>query len=136
MSGPSDHVTELPIRWADAVLLDLAMSYDTIEVKVLESGGNEVTIVARGQIGLELVGFWDEVVIEDGTLVESHPFADRCLESISERLGWPAPASGSPERNRGRYATLVLALSDGSTFRCAAAEFVVERLSTRSPAGG
>jgi len=127
MSGRSDSpTTNLNVRWADAQLLGIAMSYDAVQIQLRESAGRLVTIVAKGHIGTELVGFWDEIVIESADIVEAHPFGDECLESIAERLGQRATDTGSPERNSRRFATLVLSLSDGAVFRCAAAEFSVK----------
>lgn len=127
MSGLSDaSSSRLNVRWPDAQLLGISISYDAVEIQIRESGGHPRTIVAKGHIGTQLVGFWDEVVIDAADLVESHPFEDECLSSIAERLGWPAPDTGSPERNIRRFATLVLSLSDGTVLRCVAAQFTVE----------
>jgi len=127
MSGHSDPTsTHLNVRWPDSQVLGVSISYDAVEIRIRESGGRLLTVVAKGHIGTQLVGFWDEIVIEDADIVESHPFEEECLTSIAERLGWPAPDTGSPERNSRRFATLVLSLSDGTFFRCVAAQFTVE----------
>jgi hypothetical protein len=118
--------THINVRWPDAQLLRISISYDAVEIQIRESAGRLLTVVARGHIGTQMVGFWDEIVIDAGDVVDSHPFQKECLDSIAERLGQPAPLTGSPERNGGRFATLVLSMSDGAVFRCVAAQFSVE----------
>lgn len=132
MTGPSEMAGEsLNVLWADAQLLGLVASYDQLELEVRESTGRTLRVVADGHIGLELVGFWDEMVIESADIVPKHPFADRCIRSIAERLGQPPPATGSPTRNAGNFSTLVVVLSDGARLLCAAAAFrTVESIET------
>lgn len=125
----------LDVRWADAQLSGIAASYDRCEFEIKETSGRRVWVIAAGHIGFQLIGLWDETVIESADIIAAHPFADRCLRSISERLGEPAPPSGSPGRNAGHFATLVLSLSDGARLLCTAAEFhVVTEAGSTSPA--
>lgn len=127
MNGPSEMATEsLDILWADAQITSLSVSYDSVELDVRESSGRRVRVVADGHIGFQLLGFWDEVVVESADLVPAHPFAEQCLTSIAERLGEPAPPTGSLERNSGKFRTLVVSLSDGALLLCAAARFHTE----------
>lgn len=126
MSGRSDVESTLDILWADAQITSLTASYGKVELEVRETTGRQVRVVARGHIGFQLLGFWDEVVVESADLVRAHPFADQCLRSITERLGEPAPPTGSPERNSGEFVTLAVSLSDGAVLLCAAAAFNTE----------
>jgi hypothetical protein len=127
MIGRSEMTSDrLDIRWADAQLSGVVASYERCEFEITETSGRRVRVVAAGHIGFQLIGFWDEIVIESADIVPAHPFAERCLQSISERLGEPAPSSGSPERNAGDFSTLVVSLSDGAVLLCTAAEFHVE----------
>jgi hypothetical protein len=112
----------LDILWADAQLNGVFATYDKVELEVRETTGRRVGVTAVGHIGFKLVGFWDETVIESADIVAAHPFADACLASISERLGEPAPETGSPERNSRDFVTLVVSFSDGAVLLCAAAE--------------
>ena len=80
-----------------------------------------------GHIGLSIEGFWDEVVIADADVVEFHPFLDRCLTSLAERLGDDLPATGSPARDGRQFSTLVVTLDDGARILCSAARFEIAR---------
>jgi hypothetical protein len=115
----------LNVLWADAVLVEVRASYDSLDLLVRESTGRAVTVTAVGHIGFQLVGLWDETVIESGDLVRAHPFAESCLASVAERAGDPPPASGSPSRDRGRFTTLAISLIDGAVLLVVAAEFQV-----------
>jgi hypothetical protein len=126
MSGRSEMTSDrLDIRWADAQLSGVDASYERCEFEITETDGRRVRVLAVGHIGFQLTGFWDEIVIESADIVPAHPFAEQCLQSISERLGEPAPPSGSPERNSGEFSTLVVSLSDGAVLLCTAAKFQV-----------
>jgi hypothetical protein len=114
---------ELDVLWADAQLIGIQASYDAFELALRETTGRAVRVVALGHIGFQLVGFWDETVIDSADLVPAHPFADLCVGSIAERLGGFPPATGSPARNGPRFTTLVVSLSDGATILCTAAAF-------------
>jgi hypothetical protein len=104
----------------------MEMSYEAISLKLVEATGRQVTLTAFGHVGVEVVGFWDEVLVDAADVVQAHPFADRCLASINERLGAVPPATGSVARNRMDYSTLVVTFSDGARLICAAAEFVID----------
>lgn len=56
-------------------------------------------------------GFWDEVIVESADFVDAHPFIERCLASLRERLGGTLPESGSPSRNALDFKALVLTSS-------------------------
>jgi hypothetical protein len=116
----------LDILWADAELNGVFATYDKVELELRETTGRRVRVIAVGHIGFQLVGFWDETVIESADIVSAHPFADACVRSISQRLGESAPATGSPERNSRDFVTLVVSLSDGAVLLCAAAELHTE----------
>ena len=115
---------QLNVLWADASLMEVHVGYDELELRLRESTGRTVKVTAVGHIGFELVGFWDETVIESAVLTSSNPFQDRCLASIGERLGDPPPATGSPDRDARSFATLAVTLSDGSVLLCSAARFL------------
>jgi hypothetical protein len=113
----------LNVLWADSTLEDFAFSYDMLRLGIRETTGRRVSVVGHGQVGIELVGFWDETVIADGTLVEAHPFAEKCEREIDQRFGSRRPTTGSPGRECGEFVTLVVSLSDGAQLLCTAAEF-------------
>ncbi len=127
MNGRSKMATDvLDVLWADAQIISVLVSYDNVEIGLRETTGRSVRVIAAGHVGVQLIGFWDEVVVESADIVPAHPFAERCLRSITERLGEPAPSTGSPDRNSRDFATLVVSLSDGAVLLCTAARFEAE----------
>ena len=102
------------------------MSYEDLTLTVRESGGRELKVIASGHIGVKLVGHWDEMVIESAAVVEAHPFADECTQSIEERLGSLDSETGSPARNTRRFETLVVSFIDGALLYCVAAAFTAD----------
>jgi hypothetical protein len=125
MTGPSDPIEG--VRWTDSYLLSAEIGYDVVQLRLREPSGAAVLVSALGHIGVSLVGFWDETVIETADLVDDHPFAERCFSSIAERYGSGVPDSGSPERNVRSYRTLVVTLADGASLLVSAAEFEAVR---------
>jgi hypothetical protein len=124
MINVSEHLQS--IRWPDAVLIELVVSYDDVTLNFRESSGRRVAIVAQGHIGVNLAGLWDEVVVDGVELVEAHPFAEECISSVIERLGSLDTPTGSPRRRTKSFSTLVVSLTDGVELLCVAGNFVVE----------
>src|SRR3954466_12458554 len=104
----------LDVLWSDARVDAIEGGYDEVRVRITETTGRRVEVVATGQIGLAVEGMWDETVVEQAAIVAAHPFAERCVQSVHERLGSPPPPSGSTARNLGAFETLVILLIDGS----------------------
>ena len=77
---------QLGVRWADAALRSISVSYDDVVV-VLEpdedwrrqdsSGVSEVWIRCVGYLGIQIVGMWDESIVDHAVLHGDHPFAPR-----------------------------------------------------------
>jgi hypothetical protein len=104
----------------------LQVTYDAALLHVRESSGRRVDLRCVGHIGLLIEDWWDDTIIRSADVVATHPFMDRCLESLTERLGAELPTSGSPARNAGKFETLVVTLIDGARILCTAAEFEVQ----------
>lgn len=111
------------IQWPDAELNGISADYDVVTFYLRESSGRRVQVRCVGHIGLCVEGFWDETVIGDADIVSSHPFGERCVASLNERLGAPLPPTGSPARDSGSFETLVITLSDNARIFCCASEF-------------
>jgi hypothetical protein len=88
-----------------------------------ETTGRVVTVVAGGVIGVELLGLWDEVIIEHGEVLADDPFDRDCYERVLRRLGPNVSNSGSTARNTRNFSTLRVVFTDGSELRLAAGEF-------------
>lgn len=111
------------VLWPDAEIQGVVFNYDDVIVSVREPTGRQVDLRCLGHIGLSIEGFWDEVVVDSADLVATHPFMDRCLASLRERLGDDLPPTGSPSRDAQDFTTLVITLSDGARILCTASEF-------------
>jgi hypothetical protein len=127
MTGRSRDASVLnQVLWPDATLEYLAVDYDSVVLRVREATGQVRTIRCEGHIGYGLCGFWDEVIIERAEIAAEHPFIERCVSSISRRLGQGWIDSGNEQRNTRRWNALVVYLSDGSCLEIVAARFAVE----------
>lgn len=115
------------ILWADAELEGVHVNYSDVLLRIRESTKRKVDLRCLGHIGLSIEGFWDEVIIESGELIAAHPYMDRCLESVRERLGPNLPNTGSPSRNKKDFSTLVIRFIDGAQLLCVAASFQTVR---------
>lgn len=113
----------MDVLWADAELESLSLDYDAARLLVRETTGRVVTVVGSGVIGVELLGLWDEVIIERGEVVADDRFARDCYQRVMERVGPEVPDSGSAARNTRRFSTLRVDFIDGSHLRLAAAGF-------------
>jgi hypothetical protein len=110
------------VLWPDARVESVNVSYDAIQIELVETSGRRVTVLGVGHIGFAIEGFWDEVIVQSASIVESHPFAERCWASIVSRQ-LDQVDSGSIERNQRSFSTLVATLIDGSQMFVAAARF-------------
>ena len=101
------------VLWPDAELCRIEVDYSDLQLVVKESTGLVKQVTCEGYLGYELTGLWDEMIISSAELAKEGPFLDRCLESITRRLGVSPPPSGSEARNRERAMQFTLTFSDG-----------------------
>jgi hypothetical protein len=118
-------MTALPVRWPDATVEGVKLDYDEARIRVREDSGRTVEVVAGGYIGYEIVGFWDETIVESASLQTGSDFLSRCVAKVRERNGDPPRESGSPDRNSGSFQALEITLIDGAQIFCAAARFEI-----------
>lgn len=123
MHGHSENEPLLSVLWPDAEILSVHVDYHAVTLQIRETTGLERRIRCGGQIGYQLVGFWDEVVVESARVVLEDPFLDECLRTIRVACGATPPTTGNPARNRQSWRLLSIHLADGTVFRIAAAEF-------------
>ncbi len=115
------------VSWADAELEEISVDYDQVVISVTEpTHGDTRKIVCRGHIGFELLGFWDEAVVESVQVTDRHALLDRSLEKLNQHYPRGAPESGQPQRNLRTWSVLIVTLSDGAELRVAANEHLVE----------
>jgi hypothetical protein len=115
----------LDVLWADASIESITITYDEVRFDIVESTGAKVAVVARGHIGFEFHGLWDEEIVEGAEITHGDEFARLCLDLARGRSG--AAVSGSPARNQGDFSTLRIRLIDGLDLLCAAAAFDASR---------
>ncbi len=111
------------VSWPDAELKRIVVDYDSLELELRESSGARRTIRAEGYIGYDAIGVWDEMVIEQAELFDSHAAIDRCVGTIAHRLGSTFPDSGSRARNARSWRALLIHFADGCVLTIVAAEF-------------
>jgi hypothetical protein len=88
MSGHSDKSTYGgPILWPDTLLDNIEIGYDEITIDIREESGRSRKVRCLGYIGFQMIGFWDELIVEAATTLTNHPFIEDCerrLESLAE----------------------------------------------------
>ena len=124
MPGLSDAEAALSlILWREAELLDIAIDYSDVRVRIQESTGSERVLMCEGYLGYELVGFWDEIIIARATVTAVGELRARCLRSLDERLGRSRAASGSIARNVLDVLQLTIELDDATAIHVVASSF-------------
>jgi hypothetical protein len=115
------------VSWADAELENISIDYDEIKISLLEFASRQVRVIrCHGYIGYQLLGFWDEVVVETLDVVDNHGFLLCCKENLSNRYPNGLPTTGQSYRNNRVWSVLVVGLSDGTELLVAANEFTLE----------
>jgi hypothetical protein len=117
----------MDVLWADGEIESLAFEYDAVRMTVRETTGQVVVVECAGPVGFELLGMWDELVVEDGAVMADDEFARQCWHAVRARCANRVPDSGSPSRNTRSFRTLVVKLADGAELRVAAAAFRTRR---------
>lgn len=113
MNGHSNESLE-SVLWADSTVEEISIDYDAVNILVSESSGIRKTIICEGYIGYQVIGFWDELIVESGSVVFDHPFIVHCLESIHARYKNLLPPTGNITRNKCIWRALQIILIDGT----------------------
>src|SRR6266853_2807919 len=109
MSGRSINAIEGEvILWADASMERIDAGYEEFIIRIREDTDSTKLLRCLGYIGFQIVGFWDEVIIETATLHSNHPFIADC-----ERRLEALPESGSTIRAATGNRLLEIILIDG-----------------------
>jgi hypothetical protein len=111
------------IRWADASLESVTLDYDSVVLTVAEDRGQTWRVACDGFIGQEIVGFWDETIIETVRLAEDGDLLRRAFRQLESRAQLP---SGSPARNLADAFQMDVVLIDGCVFSVVAKAIRVE----------
>ena len=96
------------IRWADASLEKIETTYDKVALHLCEDSGQRKLLHGLGHIGFQMIGFWDEMIIEKAAVSSDHPFIAECERRV-ERL----PATGTNARRPTGNRLLEVTFIDG-----------------------
>ena len=119
MNGHSSDTFEGEIViWADASLERFQAGYEEFTLYIQEDNGSTKLIRCFGYIGFQMVGFWDEVIIETAAIHSSHPFIIDCERKVST-----LPDSGSNLRTATGNRLLEITLIDGCSLLVCANHF-------------
>lgn len=109
MSEPFEKIEDLKtILWPDAALQKFEANFERAVLHFIDTASVERLIYCEGYIGFQLIGFWDEVIIEKATLYSHHSFITQC----ESRLKVFAP-SGEPLRSQKENRVLEVTFIDG-----------------------
>ncbi|WP_109487221.1 hypothetical protein [Occallatibacter savannae] len=106
------------IRWADSSLLQIEAGYDNFSILVQEGSGTKKIVTCAGYIGYQMIGFWDEVIVETARVLSDHPFLVECEKRLIS-----LPANGAKDRSAVGNHLLDIALIDGCRFWVCAHHF-------------
>jgi hypothetical protein len=124
LAGHSDN---LGIVWPDAQLDGISADYDEVRVFVEETSTSRCLVVrCVGHIGVRILGFWDETVVENARVVSEHEFLTACLSDLARRYPNEWPATGQECREKRTWRVLEIQLCDGAEIVVVAAEILVD----------
>jgi hypothetical protein len=124
MNGHTNNIEGESILWADASLEGLEVGYEELSIPVREETGARKVVRCLGYIGFQMVGFWDEVIIETVKVHSDHPFIGDC-----ERRLKSMPETGAKTRAATGNLLLEIMLIDGCRLWVCAHQFRCERAS-------
>jgi hypothetical protein len=100
------------ILWPDADLETIRIDFNTIQIAVTAQKKRHF-LECRGYIGYQVVGFWDEAIIEWADISYDDDFLTACIASIEKQKA----DSGSEYRNRRDFFCLSIGLIDGNILK-------------------
>jgi len=114
------------ILWPDASMKRLAAGYDELTVYLNEDNGVSKALHCKGYLGLQLVGFWDEIIVESASVYIDHPFIVECEQRVKN-----LPSAGTDTRSKSGNRLLEIIFCDGCKLWICAHRFAsvpVERM--------
>ncbi len=114
------------ILWADASLESIAAEYEEFAIRVREEAGGTKLLRCLGYIGFQMVGFWDDMIIETATLHSRHPFLAECERRLRQ-----LPESGAKTRTATGNRLLEIILIDGCRLWVCASQFQSESIASK-----
>ncbi len=114
------------ILWADASLESIRADYEEFAIRVREDTGGTKLLRCLGYIGFQMVGFWDEMIIETATLHSRHPFLTECERRLKQ-----LPPGGAKMRMATGNRLLEITLIDGCRLWICANQFQSESIAVK-----
>lgn len=102
------------VKWADSEIVSITINYDAVLIYLLESDGAAKTLICDGYIGYKTCGFWDEMIVESGSVKEDHPFIEECKQTIITKYKNDLPLTGNVTRNEQNWRMLEIKLIDNT----------------------
>jgi hypothetical protein len=106
------------IVWPDASLEKIDAEYEEFIIRVQEEVGGRKVVRCLGYIGFQMVGFWDEVIIERAIFHPNHAFTRAC-----ERRLKSLPETGAKTRAATGNKLLEITFIDGCALWICASQF-------------
>ena len=107
----------------------LTVKYDSVSIELTEDYTNRrFRVTCLGFIGIEVIGFWDDQIIDRAELSPRHEFINTTTEQMFKHVRFPRD-TGCIERNRGKFELLEIILIAEARIRIVFNELQVEQVS-------
>lgn len=124
----NDHFDDIiegeSILWPDASLEGVETAYEDFTIRVREETGGRKIVRCFGYVGFQLVGFWDEIIIESARFYTNHSFIEDCERRLNS-----LPATGAKARTASGNRLLEITLIDDCKLWVCAPRFRCEQYS-------
>ncbi len=134
MTGLSDFRVH-DMCWADADIDRIEIDYSDVVVWVEDSTGRMREVHFKGYIGYSVVGFWDEMIVEEVVVHETHEFLDACVSNLQRAGGVLLTDSGDENRNKRSWRLAEIRLIDEMSILIVASAVEVREPGTISDNG-
>jgi len=82
MNGRSNNIEGESILWPDSSLEGVQAEYENFSIHIREETGARKTVHCIGYIGFQMIGFWDEMIIETARVLPVHSFITDCEQRV------------------------------------------------------
>lgn len=110
--------------WPDSELVRFIADYDEVLFEFRTTSERVRRLSCRGYMALDVMPFWDEVVVESVQVDHNADLAQQTRVAL-ERSGQADLPTGCPDRDIMQLSTLIIRLIDGCTIRVVASRFDV-----------
>jgi hypothetical protein len=124
MNGHFNNIEGAGIVWPDASLEGVEAGYEDLRIRIRDDAGGRKVVHCLGYIGFQMVGFWDEVIVETAEIIPEHAFISDC-----ERRLKAMPETGAKTRVATGNLLLEIILIDGCRLWVCAHQFRCEECS-------